>query len=366
MLEKQVFLRCVSKGQWSYITSSANLGFRHLVRKGDYSGRWASCMQRSVFWENMTSHLDTCTKCTMTMQCSAVQCSQSLKLTVVNLNFSPAASDTLIINFLNKYLLRDLVTQLICGPTVTCRSSLGNYLLKCIIIGSVHNRLDMVFWLQHHIISWSTPYLKPSTQMSLHPCLVCGGICPISHTGVRISWCLQSLGREDYWFHHGELVFNKMPADPNGLQSKNRKRIPFNIYNKKYLHGCPGKNYLNFWISIPGKKTQKHHPKKPSLNDVDLFVHARKIQKRNLLCVKKSGCADWPLQIKLFVLKSVLSHCWKERMRNRTKEQRNKVHNFIEIKVSTGIGPHLLLDCSGLHGRSKESNGRSKTCYRYK
>lgn len=82
---------------------------------------------------------------------------------------------------------------------------------------------------------------------------------------------------------------------------------------------------------------------------------------------EKRVFADWPLQIKLFVLKSVLTIVEK---RERETGQKNKgtkyLHNFIEIKVSTGINPHLLLDCSGLNCHSEESNGRSKTCYRYK
>lgn len=144
----------------------------------------------------------------------------------------------------------------------------------------------MVFWLQEYILSLSTPCLKPSIQMFL---LVHEGIRLISHTGLRISQYLPSLGREDYWFHHGELVFTIIPADPNGLQSKTRKIVIFKIYNQKCLHVCPGKNYLIFWIAIPQKKNPKHHYKNPSLNDVDLFVHRRKGQKRNLLYVKKVG-----------------------------------------------------------------------------
>lgn len=43
MLEKMFFPPYVSQGHWAYITSFANSGFYYLIRKGDYSGTWASC-----------------------------------------------------------------------------------------------------------------------------------------------------------------------------------------------------------------------------------------------------------------------------------------------------------------------------------
>lgn len=82
---------------------------------------------------------------------------------------------------------------------------------------------------------------------------------------------------------------------------------------------------------------------------------------------EKSVFADWPLQIKLFVLKSVLTIVEKREQETGQKSKGIKyLHNFIEIKVSTGVNPHLLLDCSDLNCHSEESNGRSKTRYHYK
>lgn len=135
------------------------------------------------------------------------------------------------------------------------------------MIGSMHNMLVMLFWLQDLLLSWSIPYLKPSTQMFLYPWLLCTGICPhkttcpISHTGIRTSWCL---GTEDYWFHPGEHVFIIKTADPSGLWNKeNRKKTLFRIHNRKYLHVCPGEFDLNIWYIIPEKTPTPPPPKKP-------------------------------------------------------------------------------------------------------
>ena len=181
----------------------------------------------------------------------------------------------------------------------------------------MRNRMITVFWLQDLLLSRSISYWKPSIQMFLCPWLVCAGIflrntsCPISHTGVRTSWSLQ------FFRDRGLLVaFRWACIYDNTIRSQWFAK--WGEWEKKSLQNTQQKIsaclsrqiWFKYFIQHPRKKqnkTKQTHQKTPS-GSVDLFVYQKKREKKNLLRVR-SAFADWPLQSKLLVLKSVLNHC---------------------------------------------------------